>query len=125
MKVDIKMTRAPLSSRGVSVADGRCGALVEFAGVVRKEEGERIIEGLDYEAYEPMARLEMGKILQSLAGEFPCDSVEVQHRVGLVPAGEASVIVRVESKHRAEAFGLLAAFMDRLKADVPIWKSVP
>jgi molybdopterin synthase catalytic subunit len=44
--------------------------------------------------------------------------------VGRVPAGEASILVRVAAKHRAEAFGMLAEFMDRLKRDVPIWKKV-
>jgi molybdopterin synthase catalytic subunit len=39
--------------------------------------------------------------------------------------GEAAIVVRVEAKHRAEAFGMLAAFMDRLKQDVPIWKVKP
>jgi molybdopterin synthase catalytic subunit len=29
----------------------------------------------------------------------------------------------VQARHRAEAFALLAAFMDRLKQDVPIWKT--
>jgi molybdopterin synthase catalytic subunit len=32
--------------------------------------------------------------------------------------------VRIEAKHRAEAFGMLAEFMNRLKTDVPIWKKV-
>jgi molybdopterin synthase catalytic subunit len=41
-----------------------------------------------------------------------------------VPVGEASIVVRIEAKHRAEAFGMLGEFMDRLKRDVPIWKRV-
>jgi len=125
MKIDVEITREPLVARGVGCGDGRCGAVFEFAGVVRADEGGCIIQGLDYETYEPMARLEMEKILQSLATEFPCEAVEVSHRIGRVAAGEASILVRVESRHRAEAFGLLAAFMHRLKMDVPIWKSVP
>ncbi|MGA0849674.1 MAG: molybdenum cofactor biosynthesis protein MoaE [Chthoniobacterales bacterium] len=36
--------------------------------------------------------------------------------------GEASILVRIAAKHRAEAFGLLTEFMDRLKRDVPVWK---
>jgi len=125
MKVDVQITREPLVARGLGADDKRSGAVVEFAGVVRAEEGGRIIDCLDYEAYEPMARLEMEKILHSLASEFPCEAAEVRHRIGRVPAGEASILVRLESRHRAEAFGLLSAFMDRLKMDVPIWKSVP
>jgi molybdopterin synthase catalytic subunit len=59
-----------------------------------------------------------------LSAEYPCHDVEIWHRIGRVPVGEASILVRIEAKHRAEAFGMLAAFMDRLKHDVPIWKKV-
>lgn len=102
-----------------------CGAVVEFAGIVRAVEDGREIAGLDYEAYEPMAGREMERILDELAEVHPCEAVEVLHRVGYVPAGEASILVRIEAKHRAEAFGLLEEFMIRLKRDVPIWKRVP
>ncbi|MEY4299402.1 MAG: hypothetical protein RIR25_638 [Verrucomicrobiota bacterium] len=125
MKIHVQIMRDQLASRGVTTGDGQCGAMLEFGGVVRAEESGRHIEGLDYEAYETMAQAEMEKILQSLAVEFPCKSVDVQHRVGRVPAGEASILVRVEAAHRTEAFGLLSAFMDRMKRDVPIWKSAP
>jgi molybdopterin synthase catalytic subunit len=33
------------------------------------------------------------------------------------------VYVGVTARHRAEAFGMLAALMDRLKQEVPIWKA--
>jgi molybdopterin molybdotransferase len=46
----------------------------------------------------------------------------VIHRLGVVPAGEAAIYVGLAGQHRAEAFALLAQFMDRLKQDVPIWK---
>lgn len=124
MKIAVEITYLPLSAQGVTTSDGASGAVVEFAGVVRGEEDGRAIEALNYEAYEDMARSQMGKILHDLEKNFPCDSVRVVHRVGCVPVGEAAIVVRIEAKHRSEAFGLLSAFMDRLKMDVPIWKSV-
>ena len=124
MKVHVEITREPLAARGVTSADGVSGAVVEFAGLVRSEEDGVAIAGLDYEAYEMMARTEMEKIVRELGSVFPCRSVEVAHRIGSVPAGEASIVVRIEAKHRAEAFGMLAEFMDRLKREVPIWKKV-
>ena len=122
MKIRIELTRGPIVARGVTFADAQNGAVVEFAGVVRGEESGRAIAGLDYEAYEAMARSEMERIAGELRAVYPCHSLEVTHRLGQVPAAEASIWVRVEAKHRAEAFGLLAEFMDRLKRDVPIWK---
>lgn len=111
-------------ARGVTSSDGVSGAVVEFAGVVRGDEDGAPITALDYEAYEAMARTEMERILQELSARFPCQAVEVLHRIGRVPVGEASILVRVEAKHRTEAFGMLAEFMNRLKQDAPIWKRV-
>jgi len=124
MKIHVEITRDALRAGGLAPAAPGCGAVVEFAGVVRGEENGTAIGALDYEAYEAMARGEMEKILRDVAGEFPCESVAVWHRIGRVAVGEASIVVRVEAKHRAEAFGMLAEFMNRLKADVPIWKKV-
>ncbi len=124
MKTRVEITREPLVASGVTSADGTSGAVVEFAGVVRGEEEGAPIAALDYEAYEVMARSEMERILRELSSQYPCREVEIAHRIGRVPAGEASILVRIAAKHRAEAFGLLTEFMDRLKRDVPIWKKV-
>jgi molybdopterin synthase catalytic subunit len=124
MKIQIEITREVLRARGAVSEAGGIGAVVEFAGVVRGEEDGASIAALDYEAYEKMAQSEMEKIARDLAGQFPCDSIEVIHRIGRVPVGEASIVVRIEAKHRAEAFGMLGEFMDRMKRDVPIWKRV-
>jgi molybdopterin molybdotransferase len=61
-------------------------------------------------------------LLTELSAQYPCLSACVIHRVGVVPVGEAAIYVGIASAHRAEGFALLAAFMDRLKQDVPIWK---
>ena len=124
MKICVTITREPIVARGVTSADASIGAVVEFAGMVRCEEDGVAIAALDYEAYEGMARSEMERIVTELSRTYPCRSVEVTHRIGRVPVGEASILVRIEAKHRAEAFGMLAEFMDRLKRDVPIWKKV-
>lgn len=124
MKIHVEITGDPLEARGVTVAEPGCGAVVEFAGLVRGEEDGVAIAALDYEAYEAMARSEMERIARELAADFPCRSMELIHRTGRVPVGQASILVRIEAKHRAEAFGMLVAFMDRLKRDVPVWKKV-
>jgi len=124
MKTRVEITREPLVASGVTSADGTSGAVLEFAGVVRSEEDGAPITALDYEAYEVMARSEMERIVRELSAQYPCHAVEITHRIGRVPAGEASILVRIAAKHRAEAFGMLTEFMDRLKRDVPVWKKV-
>ena len=104
------------------VADPGVGALAEFTGNVRGEENGQPIKALVYEAYQPMAETVMRRLLTEIAATHPCLAVRVQHRIGIVPVGEAAIHIAVEARHRAEAFALLATFMDRLKQDVPIWK---
>jgi len=48
--------------------------------------------------------------------------VHVRHRLGEVRVGETAIVIEVLAAHRGEAFAIAAAFMDRLKQDVPIWK---
>ena len=124
MKIRVELTRGPIEARGLGSVEASVGAVAEFSGLVRGEEDGGTIAALDYEAYEAMARSEMERILVELSAVHPCHSVQATHRIGRVPVGEASIWVRVEAKHRAEAFGMLAEFMDRLKRDVPIWKKV-
>ena len=124
MKIRVEITQEPIVARGVAATEVLVGAVVEFAGVVRGEEDGRSIAGLDYEAYAAMARAEMERIAGELSVTYPCECLEVTHRIGHVPVGQASILVRIEAKHRAEAFGMLAEFMNRMKRDVPIWKKV-
>ena len=98
------------------------GAVVRFEGRVREEEGGRKIKALVYEAYQPMAEKQMEKIVGETSERHPCLGVTIRHRIGEVPVGEIAILVETRALHRAEAFALTSAFMDRLKRDVPIWK---
>jgi molybdopterin synthase catalytic subunit len=98
---------------------------VEFHGIVRESEKERKLTGLNYEAYEPMARREFDAIFTDLSRRHPVESVTVIHRLGWVPVGEASLYVCVCGKHRGPALAFCGALIDRMKMDVPIWKIAP
>jgi molybdopterin synthase catalytic subunit len=114
---DLKSAAAPFPE------DGATGAIVEFHGIVRRQEQGREIEALHYEAYEEMARKQLEKIIADLNVPHPVHSVTIRHSVGRVPVGRPSLYVRVRSAHRAEAFAFAAKLIDRMKQDVPIWKS--
>lgn len=123
MRIDVQLTFAPLAaSARPREEEAVSGAVVEFTGVVRGTEEGQPIAALEYEAYESMALSEMRRLLTELGQVHPCHAVQVIHRLGVVPAGEAAIYVRVGAAHRAEAFALMMAFLDRLKQVVPIWK---
>ncbi|HEY9247921.1 MAG TPA: molybdenum cofactor biosynthesis protein MoaE [Rariglobus sp.] len=122
MHIEIHISPAVIVP-GVPSAPADVGALATFTGLVRGSENAQPISALVYEAYQPMAETVMHRLLTELAITHPCHSVLVRHRTGTVPVGEAAIHISVQAKHRAPAFALLAAFMDRLKQDVPIWKT--
>jgi molybdopterin synthase catalytic subunit len=124
MKIEIQITSQPVDAQKKLSEEfsGSAGAFAEFSGIVRASENGRKIAALEYETYSPMAENEMRRILETLAEKFPCLAARVRHRTGIIPVGETAIYIGVTAKHRAEAFALLAGFMDRLKQDVPIWK---
>jgi molybdopterin synthase catalytic subunit len=98
------------------------GAVVDFFGVVRENENDTTISGLEYEAFVEMAEAELRRISEETAQKFSLGAVIVHHRIGFVPAGEASLFVRVSARHRGAAFAGSQQLVELLKARVPIWK---
>lgn len=126
MEVFVSLTSLPIEEPKVPLVAG-AGSQVEFRGVVRGEENGRAISALIYEIYPAMAEKVIREIIADLARVSPVLRVIVIHRHGVIPVGEDAIYLRVDSKHRGESIRLLEEFMNRLKKDVPIWKtgSVP
>ncbi len=98
------------------------GATVTFIGTTRDHnEGRRVIR-LEYEAYPEMALAEMRKIGDAAMQGWRIEKVAIVHRIGVVPLGEASVVIAVSAGHRHAAFEACHFAIDRLKQVVPIWK---
>lgn len=123
MDTEVLFTTEPIAAPERSSASRETGAVVDFHGIVRESEAEARIAGLCYEAYELMARREFDRIFEELSAQHHIQSVMVIHRLGAVPVGEASLLVRVEAKHRGPALAFCGALIDRMKEDVPIWKT--
>jgi molybdopterin synthase catalytic subunit len=123
MECEVLFTPDPIVAPETARVSREVGAVVEFHGIVRESEADGKIAGLSYEAYEPMARREFDRIFAELSVKQPVQAVLVIHRLGDVPVGEASLLVRVEAKHRGQALAFCGALIDRMKEDVPIWKT--
>ncbi len=98
------------------------GADLRFHGVVRDMEDGRKIFGIDYSFYGDMALQELNRIGEAMGKEYPGHLALVHHRVGYVPAGEASILIRVQTAHSAEGFEVSREYLRRIKETVPIWK---
>jgi hypothetical protein len=57
-----------------------------------------------------------------IESRWPGCRVAIVHRVGTLLPGESAVVIAVSAPHRAAAFEGCRHAIERLKADVPIWK---
>jgi MoaE-MoaD fusion protein len=119
-----ELTDGPIDAAWVTAAvagPGR-GAVVLFLGTVRDHHAGRSVARLTYSAYRPMARERLARIVLDLEAAHPDLRAAIVHRLGEVPVGEASVAIAVASPHRAAAYEASRTALERLKAEVPIWK---
>src|SRR5437868_5304830 len=123
MSVEVSIHDGPLSPAIAPRHEG-AGAVLVFEGIVRATEGDREIRALHYQAYEPMAQRMITSIGEDLLRKHGLLSIKVEHSRGRVAVGECSFRLTVCSRHRKEGLAAADEFIDRLKADVPIWKSV-
>lgn len=114
----VAVTAEPLSLDALvaRVRDTRAGAVVTFSGVTRD------VDSLVYEAYTEMALEQMAAIVAEAIARHGLCAAAAEHRVGVVPLSEPSVLVAVSAAHRPEAFLGAREIIDRIKAAAPIWK---
>lgn len=133
MDTNVEVVAALLSAEPISVEvamaaveSQAAGAVVSFSGIVRNHDGGKPVTRLRYSAH-PRAAQVLQEVVSSLAEgirdpDHHAVRVWVAHRVGPLEIGEAALVCAVASSHRAEAFELCATLVERIKAEVPIWK---
>ncbi len=102
----------------------RSGAIATFTGRVRakdSDDDDRTTK-LAFEKYEGVADDQMATIRDELTARDGVFEVLMHHRTGVIPDGEDIVFVVVLAGHRKEAFRAVEDGIDRLKAEVPIFK---
>ena len=98
------------------------GALSLFVGTVRDSNGGRPVLGIEYSAYVPMAARELEMIAEEAERRWSGARIAVEHRLGTLAIGDASVVVAASHVHRAEAMDACRYVIEELKQRVPIWK---
>lgn len=134
-----EIVNAVLSAEPISVAQAiaavesdTAGAVVSFSGVVRNHDGGKPVERLSYSAH-PTAHQVMADVVAQLVAEHAGDAVGAAsggepvriwaaHRVGMLEIGDPALVCAVSASHRGQAFEVCSELVDRIKAQVPIWK---
>lgn len=118
----VRHTPLVLEEALAAVSSVEVGGIDVFLGVVRDHSEGKPVTLLEYEAYESMAAKQMERIARGIASELPGVRLAALHRVGSLAVGDTAVICAAAAAHRAEAFRACRLLIDRIKAEVPIWK---
>lgn len=98
------------------------GAQAYFVGTVRSPNRGRMVDFIDYEAFAPMAEKVMHEAAAEARERHGDLRVLIQHRVGRLAPGEASILIGVASPHRRAALEACAFLIEHLKVYLPVWK---
>ena len=98
------------------------GARILFVGVVRNHAEGRPVEGMRYEAYEPMAREVLQAIVDEAEQRHGVTRVDAIHRTGELEIGDASVAIVVDGPHRDAAYSASRYVIEEIKRRLPVWK---
>src|SRR5688572_3105137 len=111
-----QVTPSPLDVSGTTaaVSSSECGAVATFVGLVRDHNAGRRVLYLDYECYEPLAIKAFARIATEAGTHWPGARLAIDHRVGPLQIGEASVVISAASPHRADAFAACRFAIERI-----------
>lgn len=132
-----------------AVESDTAGAVVSFSGVVRNHDGGKPVRRLSYSAH-PTAHQVMADVVARLVAEQAAGGASgttgtgtvtgtgtgnetgsgtaqpvriwVAHRIGMLEIGDPALVCAVSAAHRGQAFDVCSELVDRIKAQVPIWK---
>ena len=104
------------------VGSPSCGATSLFLGTVRNVNEGREVTGIEYTAYAAMATAELDRIAHEAAGRFGTDRIVIEHRIGTLTRGEASIAIVVAHERRTPAMEASRYLIEEIKKRVPIWK---
>ena len=118
------VTRETLSVDALlaQVTSPACGGTCVFLGTVRDGPDEHGVTAIEYSAYEEMVEAEFGRLLADAGTRWPDARIAVRHRLGRIPAGEASIAIAAAAPHRAQAFEACRFVIEEVKRRIPVWK---
>ncbi|MBC7389231.1 MAG: molybdenum cofactor biosynthesis protein MoaE [Opitutaceae bacterium] len=100
----------------------KAGALVVFSGLVRNHHEGKAVDYLQYDCQIEMAQAAMDSIVEEACKLWELHYVFCQHRIGKVNLGESAVVVITSASHRSCSYDSNRYIIDKIKAEVPIWK---
>ncbi|HUA81481.1 MAG TPA: molybdenum cofactor biosynthesis protein MoaE [Dyella sp.] len=121
--VDIRDTALDPAAALDFVSDPRFGGIDMFIGKVREHNLGRIVTGVSYDLFEPLALRTFEAIAARARNEIGGPmKLYIAHAKGDLGIGDVAVIVAAGTPHRDEAFRACRLAIETVKHEAPIWK---
>ena len=105
---------------GVS-GSGR-GGTAAFLGTVRNAREDGPVASIEYSGYPEMVVAEATRIVEEASARWPQAKLAIQHRLGDIALGDASIAVVAAAPHRDQAFEVCRFGIEEAKRRLPVWK---
>ncbi len=125
VRVHSRLTTDPLVPDELlaRVADDAAGGVALFVGSVRDHHEGAAVTGLVYEVWEERSAAVLQQVAEEVAAAHETvRAVAVEHRHGPLAVGDHAIVAAVSAPHRRPAQEAVADLVERVKAEVPIWK---
>jgi len=100
-----------------------CGAEILFIGTVRNTNEGRRVSGVNYDGHITLGEKILRELCQEAQLKWGNDlNFWVEHRLGLLNLGEASLLINVTSPHRDAAYMASRYVIEQIKLRLPVWK---
>jgi molybdopterin synthase catalytic subunit len=121
--VDRRIAALDVPAAIAFVTDPRFGGIATFVGRVREHNLGRVVTGITYDLFEPLALRIFGTICERAYAEVDGPlKLWITHAKGDLAIGDPAVVVAAGTPHRGEAFAACRLAIEAVKHEAPIWK---
>lgn len=121
----VDIAQAPLDPAAALefVSDPRFGGITTFIGRVRDHNHGRIVTGVSYDIFRPLA-VKTFEAIGNRAREQIGEPLKlyIAHAYGRLAIGDLAVVIAAGTPHRDEAFRACRLAIEAVKHEAPIWK---
>lgn len=121
--VDVRVAHLDAAAALEFVNDARFGGIASFVGRVRAHNRGRVVTGIRYDVFEPLAL----KVFRAIGERARAEVGEplklyIAHAHGELRIGDLAVLVAAGTAHRDAAFRACRLVIEAVKHEAPIWK---
>ena len=122
--VDVSKKKIGLTKAQKFITSSKCGASIYFVGTVRDQNNNKKVTGITYDSHDALVIKSFEKIYKEAETKFKFKNIAVfiEHIKGYAALGDASIIIAVACKHRAQAYEFSRYIIEEIKKRTPIWK---